>query len=174
MLVAGDIASVKAAIDRRTAASSLPAALIMKAGQLSASQDAWFVSTVPLSTLHPPANAPAIPGLGANGGNAFQNIQQASGGVKFGSNVVAMVQAEAATAQDATNMAGVLQLLVSVMQTQTAQNPQAAALANAIAISTQGATLNVTFTVPEQTMQDLLKNGHHAGGNAQRRPVRQM
>ena len=62
--VAGDVASVKAAIDRQNATSpSLPASVVMQVGQWSGSSDAWVISTVPPSSLRPPAGVPAIPAL---------------------------------------------------------------------------------------------------------------
>jgi hypothetical protein len=156
-VVAGDIANVKAAIDRQKSPASLPAALATKIGTWSANEDAWVISTVPPSTLKPPATAPTIPGLGANGGTAFQNIVDFAAGVKFGASVVATVQAEADNAQDATSISGVLQLLASVAKMQAAQNAQLAALANAVAVTTDGSLVNVTFTLPEDQLQQLLK-----------------
>jgi hypothetical protein len=155
-VVAGDIADVKAAIDRQKTPSALPASFAAKIGQWSTSEDAWVISIVPPSTLKPPAATPNVPGIGANGGNAFQNIQSAAAGVKFGANVVVTAQAEADNAQDATTMAGVLQLLVNLARTQAAQNAQLAALANGLVVNTQGSQLNVTFTLTEDQLQQLM------------------
>ena len=58
---------------------------------------------------------------GINIQNALQQIQSASGGVKFGSMVVVTGQAQTETAQDATKLGGVLQLLVSMAQLQAAE-----------------------------------------------------
>ncbi len=54
-VIAGDTASVKAAIDRLKTPQSLPAAVIVKVNKWSTSQDAWGISTVPPSTLAPVA-----------------------------------------------------------------------------------------------------------------------
>src|SRR5215831_4077504 len=84
IVVAGDLAGVKAAIDRRSVAQPLPAALLVKINQWSNAQDAWGISTVPPSSLAPPVkDAQPNPML-----NAFKSVQQAAGGVKFGANVV--------------------------------------------------------------------------------------
>jgi len=72
-------------------------------------QDAWVISTVPPSTLKPPAAAQQA--LGAGLQNALQKIVSASGGVKFGAMVVVTGQAQADTPQDASTLGGVLQLL---------------------------------------------------------------
>ena len=52
-VVAGDIASVKGAIDRTKTPQSLPAAVSVKVNQWSNSQDAWGITTVPPSSLVP-------------------------------------------------------------------------------------------------------------------------
>ena len=53
-VVAGDIASVKGAIDRMKIAQPLPAAVLVKVNQWSNSQDAWGITTVPPASLAPP------------------------------------------------------------------------------------------------------------------------
>jgi hypothetical protein len=83
-VAAGDIASVKGAIDRQTMAQPLPAGVLVKINQWSTSQDAWGVSTVPpMSMAGTPKAGQANPMAGA-----VQAVQSAAGGVKFGANVV--------------------------------------------------------------------------------------
>jgi len=48
---AGDLTNVKAAIDRVSSPSILPASLLGEIGQLSAANDAWALTTVPPSSL---------------------------------------------------------------------------------------------------------------------------
>jgi len=155
LVVAGDLADVKAAIDRRNGGPTIPAALLVQVHQLSATEDAWALSTVPPSTLRPPAAA--SPAAGANLQNALQQIQSASGGVKFGSAVVVTAQAQAATAQDASSLGDVLKLLVSVVQAQASQRPGVAALAQSLVVATQGSTLKITLSLPEDQIQQLVK-----------------
>jgi hypothetical protein len=90
--IAGDIANVKGAIDRQSGGPSIPAALVVQVNNWSSTEDAWTISSVPPSSLHPPAGAPNVPGLGSGSG-AFNNIQSAAGGVKFGASVVVTAQA---------------------------------------------------------------------------------
>ena len=83
--VAGNLADVKAALGRVATPSTLPQSLTTLIGRWSSSQDAWAISTVPLSTFQHagvPNPATNIPGM--NGQGAFQAIQAAAGGVKFG------------------------------------------------------------------------------------------
>lgn len=155
LVVAGDVANVKAAIDRRTAASILPAALLTQVNQWSLSQDAWVVDIAPLASLTPPAGAPKLPG-GAQA-TAFQAIQQAASGVKFGTIVVVTAQAQADTAENATAMAGVLQLLANLAQAQAAQNPGAAALLKSLMVTAQGNTLKIAMSLPQDQLQQVIK-----------------
>jgi|SRR5271157_590028 len=166
--VAGDVASVKAAIDRQTAPAPLAATVTVQVNQWSGTEDAWVITTVPPSSLHPPSNAPNVPG--ANGQGVFQTIQSAAGGVKFGATVVITGQAIADNAQDATNTAGALQLLASLAQMQAAQDPNAAQLAQSLKVTTQGSTVNVTLSLTEDQLQQILKSGPHATKSA--RPAR--
>src|SRR5437764_1966864 len=52
-VIGGDLASVKGAIDRRSNAQPLPAALLVKINQWSTSQDAWGISVVPPASFVP-------------------------------------------------------------------------------------------------------------------------
>lgn len=160
LVVAGDIASVKAAIDRQSAPPALPASLLSQIKTLSASEDAWFVSAVPVSSLIGPNSGVVAPGLGANAKtqlNVAQQIQSANGGVKFGANVTFTGQAQADNAQDATNLAGMLQLVANMLQLQASNNPQAAAIGKALTVSSSGAAVSVSLTLPQDQFQKLLK-----------------
>jgi len=154
LAVAGDLASVKGAIDRQKVPQAIPSSLAVLVNQWSTTQDAWAVSIVPLSTLKPPSTAPNVPGL--NGQGAFQAVQQAAGGVKFGNEVVLKGQAQADTAQNAQAMADALKLLVNLVQMQAAKEPVAASLAQAVQIGASGNLLNVSLSVPEDQLQQIL------------------
>jgi hypothetical protein len=157
VVAAGDIPNVKAAIDRQSAAAVLPSAVAVQVNQWSTTEDAWAISTVPPNSLKPPAAAPPVPGVGQQANNAFQSIQQAAGGVKFGTLVVVKAQAQADTAQNAASMGDVLKLLASVAQMQSNNNPAVTALAQSLTVSTSGNILNVQVSMPEDQLQTLVK-----------------
>jgi hypothetical protein len=167
---AGDLTNVKAAIDRVSSPSILPASLLGEIGQLSAANDAWALTTVPPSSLKQAAAAPAIPGLGNGAENVLGTVQSASAGVKFGTNVVMTAQAQADTAQNATAIAGLIQLLVNMAQLKAAEQPQVQALAKALTVSATGATINISLTLPSTQFQELLQpkaGAHHHARAAQ-------
>jgi hypothetical protein len=155
LAVAGDIANVKGAIDRQSGGATIPAALAVQVNHWSGLEDAWAISSVSPASLQPPAGAPNVPGIGAVGG--FQTIQSAAGGVKFGALVVVTAQAQAATAQDATQMGDAVKMLVMLAQMQAAKDPTAASLAQSVQVSTSGATVNVSVSLPEDQLQQLVK-----------------
>ncbi len=173
--VAGDLADVKAALDRMNAPASLPAALTVQINTWSGTEDAWAISTVPLSTFHhgdakgraaAPPSAATVPGL--NGQGVFQAIQSAAGGVTFGTNDVITAQATADNAQDAQSMADALKLLASLAQLQASKEPAAAQLAQSLQVTTNGTSLNLSASIPEATLEQLI----HPDNTAARKPVR--
>jgi hypothetical protein len=150
--IAGDLADVKAAIDRQSSPSKIDSGLASQANNLSATQDAWVVSLVgppPMPTGAAPAGAPAIPT------NALQQIVSGNAGVKFGTNIVVTAQAQADNPQDATNLAGVLQFMANMAKMQADKNPEAAQLADALKVSTSGATINISFTISQDQLQKM-------------------
>lgn len=170
LAVMGDVPSVKAAIDRRTAPSVLPAALVTQVNQWSTSEDAWVVDTAPLSTLSLPAGAPKLPG-GAQM-TAFQAVQQADSGVKFGTTVTVTTQAQTDTAQDATALAGILQFVANLAQAQASQNATSTALLKALTVSATGTTVNLTLSLPEAQIEQLVPRS--GATQSQRRATRKM
>jgi hypothetical protein len=156
LVVAGDIADVKAAIDRRANPSILPATLVAQAQQLSAANDAWALTTVPPSSLRPGSAPAQAPGIAGGLQNALGNVQSLAGGVKFGATVNFNAQAQADNAQDATALAGAVQFLVSMVQLNAAQNPQAAAL-QSLTATAQGSTVTIALSLPEDQFQQLLQ-----------------
>lgn len=177
IVLAGDLANVKAAIDRqKKTGPTLSTAAQLQVNTWSASQDAWVVVTVPPSTLHT-TTLPPIPGVGQQGqNNAFQNIQSAAGGVKFGTNVVVTGQAVAGTAQDAIQMGDAMKLLASLAQMQSNGDPNLVALAKSLTVGTNGTTLTATLSMPQDTLVQILKSGHNrpANPNARRPGVRKQ
>jgi len=158
LVVAGDLASVKAAIDRqRVSSSSISSSLAVQIGQWSTSQDAWAISTEPLANLTPPAGAPNIPGL--NGQGPLQTIQQAAGGVKFGNNVVFTAQLQSDTMKNAQQLGDTIKLLASLAQMQAAKDPNAAALVQSLQVTSSGNAVNVSVSLPQDQFQQILKAG---------------
>jgi hypothetical protein len=160
--IAGDAESVKAAIDRRTAASSLDPALAVKVGQLSTSLDAWSVSIVPFASLA----GQHVPDMRLNGmlnSDVLKNVQQTSGGVKFGAIIQLSVEAVARNEKDATALADVVRFLGSMVQS-NAPNAGAAAitsLVQSLNVKADGSTVKVGLAIPEDQLENVLRSAQH-------------
>ena len=159
IVVAGDMANLKAAIDRQTRPTVLPADVALRIAKWSGEQDAWAITTVPPTSLAPAAGMPPIPGLGPQQGqaNAFTGIQHAAGGVKFGNNVVVTATAQAANATDATQLGDTVKLLASLAQLQANGDQRILALAKSLNVTTNGSVLNVSVSMPQDQLVGFLK-----------------
>ncbi len=160
--IAGDVASVKAALDRLKTPSNLPAGVLNQVSYWSLHEDAWVLTTVPPSSLQPKAGTPNIPGLGAagNGHNALQTIQSAAGGVKFSDPVMVTAQAQSDNAQDAQNLANTVKLLASMAQLQAKDNATIQAMAQSVSATVTGTIVNISLSMPEDQLQALLTHPH--------------
>jgi len=160
----GDPASVKAAIDRQLPdAQHLSAAVVSRIEQLSGANDAWVLTTVSPAGLRLPSAAPAVPGMIVQ---ALQQVQQASLAVKLDANVTVAAQAQLDTSQNATALAGVLQLVANMAQMQAQKAPEAAAFAKSVSVAASGSTVTIAFSMPEAQMQQLAAPRSHAAGHS--------
>jgi hypothetical protein len=158
LAIAGDITSVKAAIDRQGTNQSLPAAVLAQVNQWSGADDAWVVTTVPLSALFPSGTAGTATATANPMAGVMQQVLQMAGGVKFGNSVVGTAAIQSDNAADATQLANTLQFLVNLAQMQSQQkNSQLPNLAQAISVTAQGTVVNVTITLPESQFQQLFQ-----------------
>jgi hypothetical protein len=155
-VAAGDIASVKGAIDRQTMAQPLPAAILLKINQWSNSQDAWGITMVPPASLVPPK---AVSG-GQNNpmANAAQNVQQAAGGVKFGANVMFTGEATCDTAQNANTLADLMRLMLNIAQMQAGTtDANVTALIKSANITTAGNAAKASVRLPHDMFIQLIQ-----------------
>jgi len=155
LVIAGDIVNVKAAIDRQSSPSTLPAALLAQINEWSNSQDAWIVTSVPPTSLVPRAGAPKLPGVGP-GQDAFQNIQQAAGGVRFGSIVAVRVQGITDSSASAQQMGDALKLLASLATMQGGNDPMVRTLTQSLNIASAGNQLNVGVSMPSDQLVEMV------------------
>jgi hypothetical protein len=156
--VAGDLATVKAAIDRSTGTNSIDPALALKVNQLSESEDEWVVSSASVASLLP-AGGPAAAGPAAQVLSVLKSVQSFTGGIKFGSDVQMTGHAVADTPQNAASLAAVVKLGVNLLSMNSGKDAQAAQLAQLlqnIQVTTSGSDLNLAMTVPESQAEALL------------------
>ena len=164
LAIAGSDPDVRAAIDRRSAAVGIGPELAAQVNQLSSTEDVWFV------TLVPPAQLQDV-------GATLNKVQQASGGVKFGANVVLTAQTVSQTDKDATALAETVKMLSNIAQ-MSAPNGLAAqlpALLQNLSVSATGPATTLSLSVPEQQVEQLIRvsqgAGHHKLAIAPARPA---
>jgi hypothetical protein len=159
--IAGNVASVKAALDRSSGVNSISPALATQVHTLSTTEDAWSVSMASLGALIPGAIASpgSADGMAGQTLQLVKNIQSSSAGLKFGANVQFTAQAVADTPQDASALGDVIKMIASLAAMSAGSNPDAAAIAQtlqSLQVTTTGATVNLAATVPEAQVETLL------------------
>lgn len=157
--VMGGTKAVQAAIDRRSATTSaLPDAVLAKIRTLSAQNDAWFMTTGPLSDFF--SGKIADPNLkGAMAGNLLQAVLQANGGIKFSADSV-RINGEALTRsdKDAQALADVIRFIAGLVQMNKDNDPNAskiASLLDTMQVSTDAATMRMSLNIPESMVEKL-------------------
>jgi hypothetical protein len=170
--VAGNIVSVKAALDRSSGVNSISPALATQAQTLSTTEDAWSVSLASLGALLPGMAGTAKPntdagastsGGGGMAGQALQlvkNIQSCSAGLKFGDTVQFTAQATADTAEDAGALRDVIKMVAALAAMGAGNNKDVAAIAQflqSLSVTTAGTTVNLSASVPESQIESLLQ-----------------
>jgi len=168
VMVAGDLVSVKAALDRRSLANSLEPQLATKVNSLSASQDAWAVSIAPFSSFSGatggPAGDPMCPmgPMSALGGDLFKKITSTSGGIKFGPQIMLSTEMVAADEKNASALGDVVRFLVGMatMSSGPAKDAPAGlvAMLQGLTVKSEGNVVNLTITVPEEQLESLFNS----------------
>ncbi len=174
--IAGDAASVKAAIDRQTNPAPIDAAIASQAQTLSEANDAWSLTTTSPTSLLPAGTA----NLPANQVTTIlADVQSASGGVKFNDQTVAVTgQAVANSPQNASALGDVIRLIATMVTSNSAANTQAAAAAQllqSLQVTTDGSAVNLALNVPEAQLEAFLNTsgplpGAHAAARRRASP----
>jgi hypothetical protein len=169
--VMGDLASVKAAIQRKQSDAAPSGDLLGKARDLSAKNDFWFVTTVPISEF---AGAMPNPNLsGAMKGDLLSGIHQASGGIRFGDTVTISGEAVTRSDKDAQALMDVFRFLASLIQLNSQDNKvagQVSTLLDTMDLKTSGNVMTMSLAIPEQQLEQLLNTLHQERGQARKKP----
>jgi len=169
--VMGDLASVKAAIQRRQSDAAPTGDLLAKVRDLSAKNDFWFVTTVPISEF---AGAMPNPNLsGAMKGDLLSGIHEASGGIRFGDTVTISGEAVTRSNKDAQALTDVFRFLASLIQLNSQDNKvagQVSTLLDTMDLKTNGNVMTMSLAIPEQQVERLLNTLHQERSQARKKP----
>ncbi|HUJ51606.1 MAG TPA: hypothetical protein VLW25_15460 [Bryobacteraceae bacterium] len=157
--VMGDMTSVKAALTRQRSSAPASSDLLKKVGPVSAKNDFWFVTLVPLSEF---AGAMPNPNLSsAMQGNVLNGINQASGGIHFGDTVTISAEAITRSDKDAQALVDVVKFVASMLQLNRQDNPtagQVSSLLDTLDTKTTGNVMSMSLVIPEQQLEQLFQN----------------
>jgi hypothetical protein len=156
--VMGDIASVKAAIQRKQSNAAAGGKLIAKVRALSSKNEFWFVTLVPISEF---AGAMPNPQLSsAMKGNLLAAIHEASGGIRFGDTVTLSGQAVTRSDKDALALVDVFKFIAGMVQMNRENDKtvgQMASLLDSMDLKTKDNVMNMSLTIPEKQLEQMLE-----------------
>ena len=159
--VMGNVAVVKAAVDRRSVSAPISAELAAKVAMYGAS-DAWTVSLVPLSGLGTPKDAGPLAGVLQ--GDLLKKVTQTSGSVTFDSPVRITGELTTDTGQDATALGDVVKFLASMVQTSGGSaGAPVATLVQSLTVNAVGNILKLGLSIPEAQLEALIQSAGKDG-----------
>ena len=171
--ITGDIGLVETAIQQRKSNIQPSSSLLDKIAHVSGNNDFWFVSLVPISQFSAALPDPNL--RSALGGNVLASINQLSGGVSLANSVAVSIDAVANNSQNAQSLADVLKFAASLVQLNSQNNPQSAqiaALLSTLNTTVAGNVTSISFSIPEQQLEQLLATLRPPQGRPMRRRVR--
>ena len=170
--VMGDIASVKSAIDRYKTGAAANSKLLAKVRDVSAKNDFWFVTLVPISEF---AHAMPDPNLSsAMKGNLLAAIDEASGGIRFGDTVTISGEATTRSEKDAQALVDVVKFIAGLVQLNRENNAtagQVATLLDDLDCKTLGNVTTISLAIPEKVLEQMLESLRQEGRQSRRKPV---
>jgi hypothetical protein len=166
MILGGDPESVRSAITRRDQGPGPDAALAAKAAAMSEQNDIWFVSHVSPADLT--GDAPDGGPAGAPQMELLRSIEQASGGLKLGKDLVLAADVTTHTPKDAESIAAMLRLFIGLAASNKRDAKQAAAILEKLVLRAEGNSVKISFSIPEA---ELEKSIHQAMEQASQNAV---
>lgn len=164
--VMGDLDSVRGAIDRRNSSGGPGGELTARILLASANQDAWVVSTAPVSSF-----APVMPNRNLGGalqGDLLKAIDQSSGGVRFGNLIEISGELTARTDKDASSLADVLKFFLNMaqMNAPAGHAAQVASLIKNLIVYSEANAVKLSVAIPENELETLIRlaSGMHGAG----------
>jgi len=170
--VMGDIASVKAAIQRRQTNAATPGNILAKVRTLSAKNDFWFVTLVPISEF---ANAMPNANLSsAMKGNLLAAVHEASGGIRFGDTVNISGEAVTRSDKDAQALVDVFKFVAGMVQTNRQNDTtvnKVATLLDTLDLQTKDNIMTLSLAIPEKQLEQILDLMRQGPGPARKKPA---
>ena len=156
-VAAGDLASVRGAIDRRSSSAGIDAALADKINRVSGNQDAWVFSIAPISAF-----APAMPDKNVKGalqGDLIKAIEQSSGGIRFGKMIEISGELTARTDKDASSLADVVKFFMNMASMHSAGGNagQFTALLQNVTVNAEANAVKLFVAIAQSDLETFIK-----------------
>lgn len=149
LLVAGDPASVRGAIERRGRVGLGAGQMRQQAEELKARYDAWGFSAVPVEELA--ARAPKDQWAGILAGDLMRAIEQVSGGLSLGEVIELELRTVSRTGQDAANLADALRFFSGML---LAREPAMASYLRDLSV--EGRMMRLVVAIPESELWRMM------------------
>jgi hypothetical protein len=110
---------------------------------------------------------------GAMKGNLLAAINEASGGIRFGSTVTISAEAVTRSDKDAQALVDVVKFVAGMIQLNRQNNPaagQVATLLDTLDCKTAGNITTLSLAIPEQQLEQMIEMMHHQDRPAHRKP----
>jgi len=156
--ILGNIGSVKSALDRRKSGKSIDAKTLAKVKQLSAANDIWVLTSMPVGDIASRIPAPQAGGM--MNGPAMKGIQQAAAGLKFNAaDVRVSAEAVASNPKDASALADVVRFVTGMVQLNRDKEEVSsfAEVLSTLQVKTEGNVFRLNITVPQEQMEQFWK-----------------
>jgi len=152
--ILGDEEHVRDGVARWNGESPL-SELATEARKLAESDDAWFVVVKPLALANRAQPAAAPKHLA----EVIDVVEQAAGGVRFGAYYRAHLDVHAKTSDDAYSLAALGRWLPGLIQAMApgGRESRVIDMAENLAVQAVGRTVTLSFELPEDKLQELLK-----------------
>ncbi len=98
---------------------------------------------------------------GALKGNMLQAVQQASGGIKFGTNIMLSLEIVTRSSQDASALVDVVKFIAGLIQTNRKNDKTAekvSTVLDALRCSAQGNVMTMSLSIPETVLEQMLES----------------
>lgn len=150
-VIGGEETAVRAALDRREAAAKLSVDLAAKLTDLSRKYDAWMYTLSPGASFGQIADPKA---------DVRKGVRAASGGVKFGANIVIAGEAVARSDKDAVALQDVIRFLAGMVQFKSEEHSaaQVATLLESLQVSTNANLVSVSLNIPQAQLEKMLED----------------
>lgn len=152
LIVGGDEASVRAFVDRRGKSPGPGAAITAMAAEVSKANDIWVVLHAAPSAFVPPSAAAGPMG------DLIRSIEQASLGLKLGTDIVFSLHAVTHTPKDAEGLAAAVRLFSGMAAANQQGNKQVGALLQKLKVDTEGNMAKLSLAIPEAEAEAAIRD----------------